>query len=178
MPVTPVHSDIQDPHEAPEFQLPFLNISLATPSFSNTLFSGCPLGSAVCFLAPVSLFTLFLHSESFLLSTLSIYTFLLIACLSLKFPLKYHFFSVAFLLNTELVASLVSANIYFTSACTAQYYICAVHAVHSYPITTPKIFTYEVLMVSSFVLTYIATIESRTQYAFHRCLNLVWIFKG
>lgn len=51
MPVTPVQ--LQDPHEALEFQLTFLNTSLATASFSNTLFSGCPPGSAVCFLALV-----------------------------------------------------------------------------------------------------------------------------
>ena len=34
-----------------KFQMTFLDLSLAMPSFSNTLFLSCPSESAVCFLA-------------------------------------------------------------------------------------------------------------------------------
>lgn len=175
MPVTPVQ--LQDPRSTWSPGVP-ADISKHIPSHS--LFLKYPvlwLPTRLCrvFSCPC----VFVQAVPSLwiipLSPLSIYIFLFNACLSLKFPLKYHFFYVAFLLNTESVASLISPNIYFTSACTSQYYICLFFP--SYP-PTPKTFTYEVLMVSNFVLTYGASIVSRTQYAFHRCLNLVWIFKG
>ena len=89
------------------------------------------------------------------------------------------FFLIAFLLNAELVASLVSPNIYFISACTPLYYICMFFP--SYPTLIPKLSLMRGAHGQQFCLNllYIYSISTvpRIWCMFHRCLNLIWILK-
>lgn len=150
------------------------DVSRHIPSYSfvTYLVLQHPPASTVYFLTSVPLFRLCLQADSFFFpSPLPNYIFLVNAYLSSESLVKYHFFSSAFLLSTELVASLVSQNIYFYhSMYITVLYLCVCFSPSSaHPHS--KNLPFKKLMVSDFVLTYFAS----TVFAQHleHCMHFI-----